>query len=83
MLRRLEHEKSRLELAARALQTVSPLATLDRGYSIVTTTGGDVVTSAATIEQGGKIEVRLAQGELSAAVDDSRPLTDQSEGEPE
>jgi exodeoxyribonuclease VII large subunit len=77
MLRRLEHEKSRLELAARALQTVSPLATLERGYSIVTTTDGDVVTNATTVEPGRKIEVRLAQGELSATVDDSRSLADE------
>ena len=71
------HRQVRLELAARALQTVSPLATLERGYSIVVSqSDGSVVTDAATVAPGAGIDVRLAHGELSATVNESRTSND-------
>ena len=74
MLELVSHRQVRLELAARALQSVSPLATLDRGYAIVSRQdNGSVVTDAATMMSGASIEVRLARGELTATVNDSRP----------
>jgi exodeoxyribonuclease VII large subunit len=74
MLERIGHDKARLKLAARALQTVSPLGTLERGYAIVSlTTHGDVVTNAAAVAPGSSIGIRLSRGELSATVDESRP----------
>ena len=77
MVELVGHRQARLELAARALQAVSPLATLDRGYAIVSSQeDGGVVTDAATVASGASIEVRLARGELSATVDESRPDDD-------
>ena len=71
------HRRTRLELAARALQAVSPLATLDRGYAIVSSQDdGSVVTDAATIAPGAGIDIRLARGELTATVGESRPRDD-------
>jgi len=74
MLSRLEQRRTRLGLVARALQAVSPLATLDRGYAIVTSArDGAVITNAETLSPGAKIGVRLARGELTATVAVSNP----------
>jgi exodeoxyribonuclease VII large subunit len=64
---RLERGRSRFELVTRALHAVSPLATLERGYAIVTA-AGRVVTDAATAPAGTEIETRLARGTLRATV---------------
>jgi exodeoxyribonuclease VII large subunit len=73
IVERLGHQRTRLELAARALQAVSPLATLDRGYAIVSNpVDGNVVTDAVSVTRGTRIDVRLARGEPSATVDESR-----------
>ena len=61
---RLAH---RLALAQRGLHTVSPLATLDRGFAIVTGAAG-ILVDAATVDPGSEIEARLARGTLTARV---------------
>jgi exodeoxyribonuclease VII large subunit len=58
----------RLALAQRALHTVSPLATLSRGFAIVTGADGAVVTEAAAVAVGEPIQARLAHGSLTARV---------------
>ena len=74
---RLEHAASqclsraqhRLALAQRALNAVSPLATLTRGFAIVTrAASGTLLTDAAAIAPGEEIEARLARGSLTARV---------------
>lgn len=72
----LQRRRSRLSLAERALQSVSPLATLDRGYAIVTGSDGRILTDAGEAAPGTGIGVQLARGELSATVDESRPTSD-------
>ncbi len=67
--RALTAASTRLELAARALHTVSPLATLERGFAIVVHAGdGTLIRSAAEVSVGADIEARLADGVLSARV---------------
>jgi exodeoxyribonuclease VII large subunit len=58
----------RLALAQRALNTVSPLATLSRGFAIVTGADGAVLTDAGAIAPGDEIHARLARGSLEARV---------------
>ena len=58
----------RLALAQRALHAVSPLATLSRGFAIVTRADGSVLTDAAAVAPGEQIEARLARGSLAARV---------------
>src|SRR5205823_3045925 len=59
----------RLALAQRALNAVSPLATLTRGFAIVTRgADGSLLTNAATVAVGEEIEARLAHGRLDASV---------------
>lgn len=59
----------RLQLAMRGLHSVSPLATLDRGYAIVEAVpSGKVLLRAADAAVGDEIRARLAAGELLATV---------------
>lgn len=67
--RALEGQRHRLALATRALDGVSPLAVLDRGYAVVTDAGGSVVMDASTLAVGDPIEVRVARGRIVASVD--------------
>ncbi len=53
----------------RTLNAVSPLATLERGYSIVSVDGGAILRNAADAKPGTIIEARLAQGRLRAKVE--------------
>jgi len=66
---RLARAGQRLALAQRALDTVSPLATLSRGFAIVTRADGTtLLTAAAAVADGEDIEARLARGTLLARV---------------
>ncbi len=59
----------RVALLGRALHSVSPLATLDRGYAIVKDAASDKVLMRATdISKGEDIRAHLARGELVATV---------------
>ncbi|MBU6508944.1 MAG: exodeoxyribonuclease VII large subunit [Gammaproteobacteria bacterium] len=61
--------RSRLELAGRALHAVSPLATLERGYAIVSdAASGAVITSVSQAQTGQMLDARLVDGRLSAKV---------------
>ena len=62
----------RLALAQRALDAVSPLATLARGFAIVKRADGTVLTDAATVAVGEEIEASLASGTLTARVTGSK-----------
>src|SRR5262249_22655775 len=59
---------NRLSVAQRALHAVSPLATLARGFAIVTRADGTLLTDAAGVSLGETIEARLVHGTLSARV---------------
>ena len=58
----------RVALLGRALHSVSPLATLERGYAIVLDADGKAMTDAATAKEGDEIRARLSKGELAATV---------------
>jgi len=66
----LERERQALQHAVRALHTVSPLATLERGYAILFDANGRVVRTAQGIEPGTGLRARLADGELALRVDE-------------
>jgi len=65
---RLLRSEQRLALAQRALDAVSPLATVRRGFAIVKRSDGTVLTDAATVAIGEEIEASLARGSLTARV---------------
>ena len=59
----------RAALLGRALHSVSPLATLDRGYAIVKAASTDkVLLRASDVHSGDDIRARLSKGELVATV---------------
>ena len=58
-----------LQALARGLEATSPLATLGRGYAIVTlASSGAVVRDPAEAPPGTEVEARLARGRLRARV---------------
>jgi len=61
----------RLGSAVRALEAVSPLATLGRGYALVLRQrDGAAVTDADQVDSGEDLDIRLARGRLAARVTD-------------
>ena len=58
----------RVALLGRALHSVSPLATLERGYAIVLDAEGKAMTNVAAVKEGDEIRARLSKGELLANV---------------
>ena len=70
--RKVEVSKSAVAAAQRALRAVSPLATLDRGYAIISrpdgTRWGVVMTDAAEAHTGDAIQAHLASGTIDATV---------------
>ena len=66
---RMARAEHRLTLAMRMLNTVSPLATLDRGFAIVTRgSDGSLVTDAGSLRVGDEIQARVAKGSVRATV---------------
>ncbi|KFI23544.1 exodeoxyribonuclease VII large subunit [Nitrosococcus oceani] len=65
---RLGQQQMRLEMVQRALHAVSPQATLERGYAIVTGPKGIVLRKASQVQPGAKIEARLAEGHIRGEV---------------
>jgi exodeoxyribonuclease VII large subunit len=53
----------------RTLNAVSPLATLERGYAIVSLEGGEILRNAADAKPGTIIEARLARGRVRAKIE--------------
>ena len=72
LLRRIHVLQAQTQLAAGKLNTVSPLATLDRGYAIVTNSEGHVITDARELHAGDLIEARIARGRLRARVESTQ-----------
>ena len=70
---RIERQAARLESVARALQAVSPLATLGRGFAVITrSANGALVTSAEQLAIGENFDAQLAVGHLRAKVIERR-----------
>jgi len=65
----LNSRRERLLPLVRTLNAVSPLATLERGYAIVSAEGGEILRDAAHAEPGTLIEARLARGTIRAKVE--------------
>jgi exodeoxyribonuclease VII large subunit len=65
----LETGGSDLEHVTARLRTLSPQATLDRGYAVVTRTDGSIVREATSVSAGDAMRVRVAHGEFGAVAD--------------
>ncbi|MBK1643595.1 exodeoxyribonuclease VII large subunit [Thiocapsa imhoffii] len=70
----VEWQRERLARAAAGLQARSPLATIARGYAIVTRLPeGDIVRAPEQAPPGTRIAARLAQGTVHAVVESASP----------
>ncbi|MCY9844753.1 exodeoxyribonuclease VII large subunit [Vibrio caribbeanicus] len=67
MDRKLLNARHQLAISAEKLDTVSPLATLQRGYSI-TKTAQKIVTHTSDVKTGDTIITRLVDGEIQSIV---------------
>jgi exodeoxyribonuclease VII large subunit len=72
MRNQLLQNKVRVERMGRALEMLSPLAILERGYALVFDSEGKLVKDAAQIKVGAEISARLARGEIRATVKKKR-----------
>jgi exodeoxyribonuclease VII large subunit len=70
----LASQKQRVGRLAAALDALSPLKVLGRGYAIARDEGGRVLTGAEQIEPGDKLDLRLADGILACRVEERKCL---------
>jgi exodeoxyribonuclease VII large subunit len=70
MRQALQRQQQRTQLAVHRLDTLSPLATLQRGYAIVRRADNNrIVRNAEDIQPGERLQARLARGSLLCVVD--------------
>ena len=62
----LKLAKEELKQIKARVRALSPQATLDRGYSVVQLSDGQIVTDPKKLKQGDVLRLRLAQGETKA-----------------
>ena len=63
-----ERVRNRLKNLSRALDAVSPLATLGRGYAIVKSADGKVVKNSRLLKIGEEITTKLKKGEVISRI---------------
>jgi exodeoxyribonuclease VII large subunit len=63
-----KEKRSSLVALSSTLEAVSPLAVLNRGYSILTTKSGKVVTDEKEVETGEELTAKLKEGEIRTKV---------------
>ena len=64
----IERRQLQLRALAGKLHVLSPVATLGRGYALVTDPAGQVVTSVEHVTLGSDVRVRMQDGTISATV---------------
>ncbi len=62
----VERESAQHDSRLSVLRSLSPLGTLERGYSVVRDLDGHVLTDPKKVKAGTKLRVRLSGGELDA-----------------
>ncbi len=68
--RRLTDARARVSETTRALNSISPMGTLERGYSILTRADdGALVRASESVKRGERVHARLAKGELDLTVE--------------
>jgi len=68
MHKQLSSATNRWKIAARALDTVSPLATLERGFAVVKHKN-KVITDASVLASGDQISTQVARGIIHSKID--------------
>ena len=76
----IDGHQTRLDLAQRSLEAISPLAVLERGYSI-TLKDGKAVTSSKDVAPGDRLETHLSDGRVLSIADEVAPQDRDGEAE--
>ena len=63
--------RKRIELSAAVLETASPLAVMERGFSVVTNSSGKIIKSSDNVKSGDKIFIRPLKGKIDAVVENA------------
>ena len=64
----IRRDAQRVDHLQKLLTSLGPLATLERGYAIVTTADGQVIRDSGAAQTGDTVSVRLHRGELTTVV---------------
>ncbi|CAB4598902.1 unannotated protein [freshwater metagenome] len=64
----IDAERKELKAITAHLRSLSPQSTLDRGYSVVRDSKGDVIRDATKLKAGDILAIKVAKGETSATV---------------
>jgi exodeoxyribonuclease VII large subunit len=62
--------RNKLELAAAVLEAGSPLAVMERGFSVVTDTSGRVIRNSTDVKKGERLCIRPRKGIIHAVTED-------------
>jgi exodeoxyribonuclease VII large subunit len=65
----LRQQQNRLQNAARTLDTVSPLQTLQRGFSITQAENGVLITDASQLSKGQRVMTVLKRGRINSVIE--------------
>ena len=68
MRQRVEERSTRVKALARELHAISPLATLERGYSITLNEKQQAITDSNQVNKGEELEIRFARGSIQCEV---------------
>lgn len=77
---RLERAGDEVENLRLRAQSLSPLATLERGYAVVQGPDGTALTDATAVTGGDQLRIRLARGRLTATTVETEEEPDGREG---
>lgn len=67
---KMDAENNRLQSLSTILNGLSPLGTLNRGYSISRTLSGEIITSSSQVKSRDQLNIKLSEGSLICTVDE-------------
>ncbi len=68
----LDRANNEFKLLCTRLEAVNPLSVLSHGYSVVEDSEGNLISSAASVDVGDIVRVKLTDGEFCASVTEKR-----------
>ena len=79
MIRRMDRTSAALDRTAQRLKGINPLAVMERGFALVTTEEGSVLSTAHAARQHREMTVRFTDGSINVIRKDQNDGTDRSE----
>jgi exodeoxyribonuclease VII large subunit len=64
-----ESLRGRIQLAAAVIEAGSPLAAMERGFSVVTDSSGKIIRNSANVKKGEKLCIRPLKGKIHTVVE--------------